>query len=97
VCVCECVCEDMHGVCSFGVQAKDTQFPKNVLLLDYSMMGSQPIITLYSKVQFNEGPCPLIQLQYHRARVMPEQPLAGQFTVGDGCSGHKIRQEQLSP
>jgi hypothetical protein len=25
------------------------------------MMGSQPIITLYSKVQFHEGPCPLIQ------------------------------------
>ena len=75
--MCECVCEDMHGVCSFGVQAKDTQFPKTVVVIDYSMMGSQPIITLYSKVQFNEGPGPLIQLQYHRARVMPEQPRAG--------------------
>jgi hypothetical protein len=90
VCVCECVCEDMHDVCSFGVQAKDTQFPK-LLELDYSMMGSQPIITLYPKVQFDEGPCPLIQLLYHRARVMPEQPLAGRFTVGDGCSGQKLR------
>ena len=56
---------------------KGYPIPNIVVVVDYSMMGSQPIITLYSKVQFNEGPCPLIQLQYHRARVMPEQPRAG--------------------
>ena len=73
--MCECVCEDMHDVCSFGVQAKDTQFQNcRVRLFDD---GPQPIITLYPKVQFDEGPCPLIQLLYHRARVMPEQPRAG--------------------
>ena len=62
---------------------------KNCVVIRLFDDGPQPIITLFPKSNSMRGPAPSSS-SASPSSCDAEQPLAGQFTVGDGCSGHKI-------